>query len=237
VSRKAHYESFEYPNESTSDVIDYDLGLSRNLDRFSRIKPAIGIWSYKTNSYQYAESLLEVTAFIGRELTLPIAAQLTQPESIGIPYQGNLIRYTTDGLIKSEDCSFYYEEVKPAQILEDRKFMKKFEYYQAYFDDVIGVPLVLNTARSEYDWPDFTVLNNEIIYPALDHHIDEVTLQKILNEPLGDVTTLLILEDVVRDYGLYVEAAITLLANQHFTYSNDSLINRFSEIEVASYVS
>lgn len=215
-----------------NEAEDFELDLARKLDRSSPVKPSIGIWSYKNECYQYAESRLEVAAFNERELNRDIAAQLTQPESIGIPIDGRLIRYTPDALVKLLSGEFYYEEVKPASVLEDEKFLRRFEYYQAYFNNVIGFPLRINTARSDAQRPDYTTVNHQILYAALEYEIDHSLRRKLIGLVPDEPITIADVEIILEGQGLPPEMATTLIALGHFNYPNNQVLNHHSTIQV-----
>lgn len=121
----------------------------KKLDRKSRIKPTIKFYSYKNNIMLFCESYFEMDCCLYREFDSDVLAYTTQPMTYSYDYYGKTRTYTPDALVKYKDGTQEFEEIKPLQKTQDKKFIDKFEFLKALHQTIIKVPLVLNTGKFE----------------------------------------------------------------------------------------
>ncbi len=207
--------------------------LARKLEKCSRVKENIGFFSKKTNSIQYCESRLERNAALLREFNPNILTYVTQPTSFFYRRNCKTVRYTPDALIKTVNDDFYFEEVKPFERMLTSNFREKFGFLTTHVKEVIGYPLILNSALSQNDCA--TIANYQQLYFFLFTDLNVVDAKNLIGEiPIH--TCIREIAEKTQQLKLPKCLGWQLVANGYYSYSNQNLLNANSPLELKNYV-
>ncbi len=126
---------------------------TKNLDKYSRVKPSIAFYSKKNNRQMFCESRVEVGALYELEFDPNIRRYQTQPDSFSYTRNGARRRYTPDLLCEDQKGNFWFEEIKSWRGANEAGFQEKHHFLTQLFADVIGHPLKLRVSNSTYHCP------------------------------------------------------------------------------------
>ena len=124
---------------------------TKNLDKYSQVKPSIAFYSKKNQQQMFCESRVEVGRLLEMEFDPTIERYVTQPDSYSYIKNGSKRRYTPDVLCQGIDGSFWFEEVKSWRGANDHRFQDKHLFLCQLFKDVIGHPLRLSISETPYN--------------------------------------------------------------------------------------
>jgi len=193
----------------------------KNLDRFSQVKPTINFYSKKNRSLMFCESYVEVGALLELEFDPTISRYVTQPISFQL-YRGNRkTRYTPDILVKAQDGSFWYEEVKSENKAKLPKFIEDHHFHASALLEGTGVPLKLRISDAPHRC---TYRQNlKYLYRFLDYGFDsqELGLFQSVDQP----TALGRIHRQLRARGLSKIAAFAALAQGLLGFNKKVRVN------------
>lgn len=199
----------------------------KNLDRYSRVKPAINFYSKKNARLMYCESNTELGALYELEFDPSVARYQTQPETFSYRIKGQKRRYTPDTLIKTVYGQYYYSEVKPKEEAESAEFKRKFRLLERIFEDKIRVPLRLHIADAPYRC--VRTGNAQYLYAHVDYALQEHELDALerlaFPSKLGDALKSL------REQGYGTRPLYAALAQNLIEFDKELPINRWTQLE------
>jgi len=207
------------------------LELLRKLDKTSRVKPSIAFYSEKNKCMQYCESKLEVDALYKLEFDGLVKRYLTQPCSFKVKVAGRFRRYTPDVLVETTDGSFFFIEVKPFAETLKPSWIEKEVALDDFFNE-LGTSLAVLT-NHEIRFKKL-IPNLELLYRYIDIAMDKNANQKILAD-IGQSCTLAALITACAAENKDAAYAWAMLAHQLFTFSNDTLLNKQSQLTTKNH--
>ncbi|MBE94712.1 hypothetical protein [Marinobacter sp.] len=151
---------------------------TKNLDKYSQVKPSIAFPSKKNRRQMFCESRVEVGRLLELEFDPTVKRYLTQPDSYSYTRDGKQRRYTPDILCQGTDGTFWFEEVKSWKGANDQSFLEKHQFLTELFADVIGHPLRLRISETPYNcaWRG----NLQFLYRYLDHSFSHASYRVMM---------------------------------------------------------
>lgn len=162
---------------------------TKNLDKYSQVKPSIAFYSKKNRQQMFCESRVEVGALLELEFDSRIKRYVTQPDSYSYTRDGHKRRYTPDVLCQGVDGSYWYEEFKSWEGANSERFEAKFLFLTDLFQREIGCPLQLRVSEA----PHSCVMrgNLQFLYRFLGHAFEDLIYQSLTTirhpETVGDI--------------------------------------------------
>lgn len=206
--------------------------LARQLLSSSQIKSAQGFYSHKNRCFQYCEGDTERFGCLIREFDDNITSYVTQPCSMKFKIYGKWRRYTPDSLVIHTTEGAYYEEIKTYDYAKKLKFIFKQEFLEQAFDEIIKIPLKLNTVLTESKCK--TICNLAQLYFYRHQPLEEDKLAHVLPAIPDIKLTGLELEDVCTQRGVGKNFAWAMAAYGKMQYSNAEVLKRSSILEVVN---
>lgn len=162
---------------------------TKNLDKYSQVKPSIAFCSKKNNQQMFCESRVEYGALLELEFDSSIKRYVTQPDSYSYTRDGHKLRYTPDVLCQGVDGSYWYEEVKNWEGANSEDFEARFLFLTDLFQDEIGYPLRLRISEGPHNcaWRG----NLQFLYRFLGYAFEDLVYQSLTTirkpETVGEV--------------------------------------------------
>jgi hypothetical protein len=206
--------------------------LARQLLSSSQIKSAQGFYSHKNRCFQYCEGDTERFGCLIREFDDNITSYATQPCSMKFQIYGKWRRYTPDSLVIHTTEGAYYEEIKTYDYAQKLEFIFKQEFLEQAFDEIVKIPLKLNTVLTESKCK--TICNLAQLYSYRHQPLEQDKLSHVLPAIPDIKLTGLELEDVCTRRGVGKNFAWTMAAYGKMDYSNAEVLKRSSTLEVVN---
>ncbi|HIO29548.1 hypothetical protein [Marinobacter salarius] len=162
---------------------------TKNLDKYSQVKPSIAFPSEKNRRQMFCESRVEVGALLELEFDSSVKRYVTQPDSYSYTRDGHKLRYTPDVLCQGVDGSYWYEEIKNWEGANSKGFEADFLFLNDLFQQEIGYPLRLRVSEAPHNcvWRG----NLQFLYRFIGHAFEDLVYQSLTTirnpETVGEV--------------------------------------------------
>lgn len=201
----------------------------RKLDRTSRVKPSINFYSHKLKALAYAESILEMDAYLRLEFETTVKRYLTQPYSFKLEINNKMTRYTPDALVEDIHGNHFFLEVKPETKVNEEKNKTKFLQIKSFFEDELNVPFKIITEKDIRS--DKLIPNLQQLYGFLNVALNKKVTTKIMNA-LPEEITVKTLENISCLQGQLAHYAWALIAHGYFNFNFEKMLTKSTLISI-----